>query len=57
MNEDNFKQFGECLDTLYRIMRQSDEDTKFMISEYYDGLSEVYDTVKELNGYKDRSDD
>ncbi len=57
MDENNFKQFGECLDTLYKIMRQSDEDAKFMISEYYDGLSEVYDTVKELNGYKDRSDD
>ena len=57
MDENNFKLFGECLDTLYKIMRQSDKDTEFMISEYYDGLSEVYDTVKELNGYKDRSDD
>jgi len=57
MDENNFKQFGECLDTLYRIMRQSDKDIEFMISEYYDGLSEVYDTIKELNGYKDRSDD
>jgi len=57
MNEETFRQFGECLDSLFRIMRHSDKDVSFMMSEYADGLSEVYNTVKELNGYKDRSDD
>ena len=57
MNEDDFKLFGESLDTIYRIMNHSDKDVKFMIEEYYEGLSEVYNTIKEVNKYKDNSDD
>lgn len=57
MNERWFEDFGEVLDTLYHIMRNSDDDIENQMEEPYKQLAEIYDNVKAEYGYKDRSDE
>ena len=57
MNERWFEDFGNVLDTLYQIMRNSDDDYESQMEEPYQQLAEIYDNVKAEYGYKDRSDE
>lgn len=56
MNERWFEDFGNALDMLYQIMRNSDDDYESQMEEPYQQLAEIYDSVKAEYGYKDRSD-
>ena len=57
MNETWFKEFGNLLDTLYHIMRNSDDDVESLIQVPYEELDAIYYDVKEKFGYKDSSDE
>lgn len=57
MNETWFKEFGNLLDTLYHVMRNSDDDVESLIQVPYEELDAIYYDVKEKFGYKDSSDE
>ena len=57
MNERWFEDFGNTLDMLYQIMRNSDDDYENQMEEPYQQLAEIYDNVKAEYGYTDRSDE
>ena len=57
MNERWFEEFGNVLDTLYHIMRNSDDDVEAQIEEHYDELAEIYQDIKNTYGYTDASDE
>lgn len=57
MNERWFEDFGNVLDTLYHIMRNSDDDIELQIKEHYDALDEIYYQIKDEYGYTDASDE
>ena len=57
MNETWFKEFGNLLDTLYHVMRNSDDDVESLIQVPYEELDAIYYDVKEQFGYKDSSDE
>ena len=57
MNERWFEDFGNALDMLYQIMRNSDDDYESQMEEPYKQLAEIYDNVKAEYGYKDTSDE
>lgn len=56
MNEKTFKDFGEALDLLESVMRNSNKDCQKIIRESFDKLDSFYRDVKEEYGYKDNSD-
>ena len=57
MNERWFEDFGNVLDTLYHIMRNSDDDIENDIEGPYQELCDIYDDIKERFGYTDASDE
>lgn len=57
MNERWFKDFGECLDTLEHIMKNSDDDVEKAMKEHFDALNRLYYDIKKENGFKDASDE
>ena len=57
MNERWFAEFGEVLDRLYHIMRNSNDDVENLIEGPYKELDSIYYDIKNEFGYKDASDE
>ena len=55
MTEEVFHKFGNVLDSLEAVMRDSGEYESDIRSSYSD-LDDLYKAIKEVYGYKDNSD-